>query len=53
MTKTKGTKEWTKKDGHSGSNVNFQFGCKNGCKYCYAAQFAIRGYKNRTVKHKI
>lgn len=33
---TKGTKEW------ADSNINIQFGCPNGCKYCYAAQMAIR-----------
>ena len=34
--KTSGTKEW------ASSNVNFQFGCENGCKYCYAFRMARR-----------
>lgn len=33
---TSGTKEW------ASSNVNIQKGCKNGCKYCYAARMAVR-----------
>lgn len=33
---TTGTKEW------ASSNVNIQKGCKNGCKYCYAARMAER-----------
>jgi len=34
--RTSGTKEW------ADSNVNFQFGCKNGCLYCYALGMAKR-----------
>ncbi|WP_371801799.1 radical SAM protein [Candidatus Lokiarchaeum ossiferum] len=33
---TSGTLEW------ASSNVNIQKGCKNGCKYCYAARMAVR-----------
>lgn len=33
---TKGTKEW------ADSNVNFQLGCKNNCRYCYAKGMALR-----------
>lgn len=36
---TRGTKEWADK------TINFQFGCKNGCLYCYGCKMAIRFYK--------
>lgn len=34
--RTSGTREW------AGSNVNFQFGCERGCRYCYAFRMAQR-----------
>ena len=34
-----GTKEW------ADHNVNFQIGCENGCRYCYARWNAVKRYK--------
>lgn len=40
---TKGTKEW------ADSNVNIQYGCSNGCLYCYAAKMAIRFGRSKNL----
>ncbi len=42
--RTSGTKEW------ASSNINIQQGCKNGCKYCYAARMAIRFKRCENLK---
>jgi len=34
-----GTKEW------ADSNVNFLFGCRNNCRYCYARMMAVRFHR--------
>ena len=45
--KTDGTKEW------ASSNVNIQYGCRNGCTYGYAFTMAKRFKRSKTYEEWI